>query len=116
MDTAFHLANALSIGAFFSYGLVCLFADGMVDEFERYGLSRFRRLTGALEVLGALGLAGGYLIPVLTPLSGTGLALLMVLGLGVRLKVRDPWYELLPAALLLIVNTFIVARAVGWAG
>ena len=30
---------------------------------ERYGLSRFRRLTGALEVLGAVGLAAPQLVP-----------------------------------------------------
>jgi hypothetical protein len=88
----------------------------MVEEFERYGLSRFRRLTGALEVLGALGLVGGYVRPALWVVSGGGLALLMLLGLAVRVKVRDPVVEMIPAAFLLLVNAFIASAAWGRLG
>lgn len=38
MNVVFHLANVISIGAFLVYGLVCLLADGMVDEFERFAI------------------------------------------------------------------------------
>lgn len=113
MGSGFHLANAVSIGLFFGYGLLCLFADGMAEEFERYGLSRFRRLTGALEVLGATGLAVGYLVPAVGLLSASGLALLMLLGLGVRVKLRDPFVEMIPAAFLFLVNAFIALGTVG---
>jgi hypothetical protein len=113
MGFGFHLANTVSIGLFLFYGLLCLFADGMVEEFERYGLSRFRRLTGALEVLGAVGLAAGYVRPALWVVSGAGLALLMLLGLAVRVRVRDPVVEMIPAAFLLLVNAFIAAEAWG---
>jgi len=111
---AFHIAKVISIGLFFYYGLLCLFADGMVEEFERYGLSRFRRLTGALEVLGATGLVAGYLFPILGGLSAGGLAALMVLGLAVRVKVRDSILEMAPAGFLLVINTFIAFLAFSW--
>ena len=111
MGSAYHLANVISIGLFLYYGLLCLFADGMVEEFERYGLSRFRRVTGGLEVLGAAGLLAGYLLPVLSVLSAGGLALLMLLGLAVRVKVGDSPLEMVPAAFLLLVTTFIAAQA-----
>ena len=114
MELAFHFAKATSIGLFLFYGLLCLFADGMVDEFERYGLSRYRRLTGALEVLGAAGLLVGYASPTLDVVSAGGLAVLMVLGLAVRIRVRDSVVQMLPAAFLLVVNAFIVVRASGW--
>ena len=114
MDTLYHLANAASIVLFLYYGLACLLADGMVEEFERYDLSRFRRLTGAIEVLGAVGLAAGYLVPELSVLSAGGLALLMLLGLAVRMRVRDPLLEMAPAAFLLLVNIFIALQASGW--
>lgn len=114
MGSAYHLANVISIGLFMYYGLLCLFADGMVDEFERYGLSRFRRVTGALEVLGAAGLLGGYLFPVLSALSAGGLAILMLLGLAVRVKVRDSLPEMVPAAFLFLLNVFIAGRAMSW--
>ena len=41
MGLGYHLANALSISLFLYYGLACLFADGMVEEFKRYGLPHF---------------------------------------------------------------------------
>lgn len=109
----YHLANAVSIALFLYYGTACLFANGMVDEFERYGLSRYRRAIGALEVSGAIGLVVGYLFSPLSILSAAGLSALMLLGIGVRVKVRDSIPEMFPAAFLLLVNVFIVVRASG---
>jgi hypothetical protein len=116
MGLAYHLANALSIGLFLYFGLACLFADGMVEEFERYGLSRFRKTTGALEVLGAAGLIAGYVLPLVSVVSATALALMMLLGLGVRVRVGDRFVEMVPAAFLLVVNAFIAVQASGWSG
>ena len=73
MGLAYHLANVISIALFLYYGLACLFANGMIDEFRRYGLSRFRRATGAFEVLGAAGLVAGYFLPAFSLLSAGGL-------------------------------------------
>lgn len=116
MELAYHAANAVSILLFLVYGTLCLFADGMVDEFERFGLARYRRLTGSLEVLGALGLAGGYLFPEFTLISGAGLATLMLLGAGVRVRAGDPVREILPATFLMLVNGWIVVAALERAG
>lgn len=44
MDLANHLANAVSIGLFLYFELAC---HRTVEEFERYGLSRVRKTTGA---------------------------------------------------------------------
>jgi uncharacterized membrane protein len=55
-------------------------------------------------------------MPLLSVVSAGGLSTLMLLGLGVRVKVRDPVLEMVPAAFLLVVNTFIVVRASGWLG
>ena len=88
----------------------------MVEEFERFGLARYRRLTGSLELLGALGLAAGYLVPELTLVSGSGLATLMLLGTGVRIRVADPIPEILPAFVLMLVNAWIVVAALERAG
>lgn len=107
MIVAYHIATVLSIALFMGYGASCLFANGMAAEFERFGLSRFRRLTGSLEVLGALGLLAGYQIPLLQLVSAAGLALLMLLGVATRLRVRDSVQESAPAAVLLLVNAYI---------
>ena len=110
---AYHLANGVSIALFVFYGVACLFADGMVDEFQRYGLSRFRRLTGALELLGAGGLVAGYFVSEISVVSALGLSLLMLLGIGARIRVRDPLVSMAPAAFLLCVNAFIAFWAAG---
>ena len=116
MNFVYQVSRVLSIVAFLGYGLSCLFANGMVAEFERYGLSRFRRLTGGLEVLGALGLLAGFLVPQLTVVAAGGLALLMLLGVVVRLRVGDRLVLMLPAIFLLLVNLFVVAHAAGRLG
>lgn len=112
MHIAYQAAKLLSIAAFLHYGVLCLFSNGMAQEFERFGLSRFRRLTGALEILGALGLIAGYFLPPLVIAASAGLVLLMVLGVITRLRVRDSALETSPALFLLAVNAFVLIRAV----
>jgi len=116
MDLAYRAATLLSVLLFLYYGLSCLLSDGMMAEFRRFGLSRFRRLTGTLEVLGALGLVIGLLVPVVTLLASAGLALLMLLGVFTRIRVRDSVLETLPAAILLGMNLFIFLYALGRGG
>lgn len=111
MELAYEAAKVLSIAAFLFYGLSCLFSDGMVEEFERYGLSRLRRFTGLLEVAGALGLLAGYVLPGLVPAASAGLSLLMALGIATRVRLRDPLVAMLPAVALLLVNAFILLHA-----
>ena len=112
MSIAFEVSRALSILAFLGYGLVCLFSDHMAGEFERFGLSRFRRLTGLLEVLGGIGLLASYAIPPLAILASAGLTLLMVLGVLTRVRVRDSFLETLPALVLGALNLYILVEAV----
>jgi hypothetical protein len=111
VTAAYHGWTILSIGLFLGYGVACLFGNGMATEFERFGLSRFRRLTGTLEILGALGLLVGYWLPMLQLLSAAGLSLLMLLGVGTRVRVRDSLLETVPAAALCVANAFIALSA-----
>jgi hypothetical protein len=106
-------AALISAALFLVYGGLCLFSDGMEAEFERYGLSRFRRSTGALEVLGGAGLLVGLLVAEVMLLASAGLALLMLLGIGARVRVRDPFLEMLPAIILMVMNVFIVSETWG---
>ncbi|TVR59792.1 MAG: hypothetical protein EA422_14700 [Gemmatimonadales bacterium] len=107
MAFAYGAAIFLSASLFLFYGLLCLFSDGMEAEFERFGLSRYRRLTGSLEVLGAVGLVVGIFVTEVILAASAGLALLMVLGIITRIRVRDSFLETLPAGILLLVNLFI---------
>lgn len=93
---------------FISYGLLCLLTDHMKVEFQRYGLSRFRKLTGALELLGGAGLLVGLTYNPILMLSSSGLALLMFLGVLVRLRTKDPLIQILPAFILMLISLKIL--------
>jgi hypothetical protein len=85
----------------------------MEREFRRYGLSSFRQAVGLLELLGGLGLAIGYWL--FTPLlifSAAGLSVLMFLGILVRIKIRDPWHQIVPAFVFLLMNGYLCYLAI----
>ncbi len=116
MELAYQASTILSIILFLFYGLSCLFSDAMAVEFERFGLSRFRQLTGGLEVLGGLGLIVGYVVPAIAIAASGGLTLLMILGVATRIRVRDSFLETLPAVFLLLVNLYILLYALDLIG
>ncbi len=111
MTLAPTIAAVISAVLILFYGFLVLFFHGMEAEFERFGLSRYRRLTGVLEVLGGVGLLVGIVVPEIMLVASGGLALLMVLGVITRIRVRDTLLESLPAWLVLIVNVFIFVNA-----
>lgn len=106
-------ATVISALLFLGYGALVLFTGGMQAEFERFGLARFRRATGALEVLGGLGLLVGLLRTEVLIVASGGLTLLMLLGVLTRVRVRDPLVEIVPAAVLMLMNGFVLAVAAG---
>ena len=116
MTRAYYASILVSSTLFLFYGIACLSFEGMKRDFERFGLSRFRTLTGTLEVLGALGLIVGQFWPPLVPLSAGGLALMMVLGVATRIRVLDSLAQTLPALVLMCVNLFIAWYALGQPG
>ena len=92
---------------FLGYGCLVLSTDHMNQEFERYGLSKYRTLTGILELLGGFGSLVGILFPAILLLSTGGLSLLMLLGCLTRIKARDTWVEIIPAMGLMMLNGYI---------
>ena len=111
MDNFYLIATGISILSFLFYGASCLIATRMVQEFERYGLSRFRILTGCLQIAGALGLLAGFFLPYVTVLASLGLALLMLMGLIVRIRIKDPVIQTLPALFYCLLNIFIFCQS-----
>ena len=102
--------QALSIFAaasFFYYGYECLFDHKMVEEFKRFGMDSQRRLTGILQMTGAVGLLAGFLNNYLGLLASGGLCLLMLAGFGVRLKIRDDLYKSLPSFFYMILTGYL---------
>ena len=93
--------------AFLYYGLLCLVSSSMKSEFIRFGLPGLRKLTGVLELMGGTGLLAGLHWPGFLWVSSGGLSVLMLAGVGVRLRVRDSLPVFLPAIGLMLVNVYI---------
>lgn len=95
--------------AFLVYGPCCVFSGHMVVEFERYRLARFRKITGYLQILGAVGLLVGFLYsPVAGLMAALGLSIQMLLGFGVRLLIRDSLLQCLPSFSFMLINAGLV--------
>ncbi len=83
----------------------------MVGDFRRFNLENLRILTGVLEILGGIGiLIGLWWLPAQV-VAASGLALLMLCAFVIRLHVRDSVAASLPSFLLLLLNGYIVFRA-----
>lgn len=80
----------------------------MVAEFERYGLAGMRKLTGLLEIAGALGLLASYFLPALLPVTAGCLSLLMLCAIATRYRIGDPALASVPAGLLLLMSVFLL--------
>lgn len=79
----------------------------MREEFDRFRLSRYATLTGTLELMGGIGLLVGLKFNIILLLSSGGLALLMLLGFGVRLKMKDRFWLTFPSLFFMIINSYI---------
>jgi uncharacterized membrane protein YphA (DoxX/SURF4 family) len=93
---------------FLYYGFKVLFNTASKEEFERFGVPVMRRFVGIMEVLGGAGVILGLVVAPLGALAASGLAVLMILGLIVRIRVHDPVRLMVPAALLGALNAVLV--------
>jgi uncharacterized membrane protein YphA (DoxX/SURF4 family) len=105
------IARILSVMFFASYGISCFSSNRMRLEFERYQVPQMRRLTGVLQIAGALGIVAGFWFRPLLALSAGGLTLMMLYAVLTRFRIRDPLYAALPAFSLASLNAYIVFTA-----
>jgi len=97
--------------AFFFFGINCFISEFIIKEFERYGLPVFRKLTGFLQIFGAIGLLIGFFFtPILLLLASTGLTVLMLAGFIVRLKIKDNFIKSSPSLTFAAINLFIALK------
>lgn len=98
------LVSSLS---FMAYGTTYFTSTRMKEEFKRFGLEKIGPLTAILELLGATGLLVGLKYQPVLLLSAGGLALLMFLGIVVRMNVKDGLLVSLPALFYMLLNAYI---------
>lgn len=93
--------------SFIGYGFAYFKSPQMKSEFKRFGLEKVGTLTAVLELLGAVGLLVGLKINPILLFSAGGLALLMFLGVLVRIKMKDSLLISLPAFFYFVLNAYI---------
>ncbi len=97
--------------SFVGYGSACFFSAYMKREFDRYRLGAQRTLVGGLQLCGAMGLLAGLSQPWTGRAAAAGLALMMLVGVGVRIKIRDSLAQTTPALFYLVLNAYLSLRA-----
>lgn len=78
----------------------------MADEFKRFGLpSFFNFLTGAFEIVGAIGMLIGIWIPTVALLAGLLLGgTMLAAALTLIVLARDPFKKAIPALVLFVLS------------
>ena len=93
--------------SFVFFGLACFFSNVFINEFYRYGLSEYIKIVGFFQLLGGMGCIVGLYHKRLLIISSLGLSIMMLLGVAVRIKINDSFFQTLPALLYLIINSII---------
>ena len=102
--TVLILISSLS---FLGYGIAYFTSPQMKSEFKRFGLEKAGTLTAVLEIIGAVGLLVGLKVQPILLISAGGLALLMLLGVVTRIRVKDSLWISLPALFFMLLNAYI---------
>ncbi len=105
LNTALTLASAIS---FIGYGTACFFSCYMKQEFLRYGLGAQRVWVGLLQWGAGVGLLAGLRVPWMGQVAAGGLALMMLVAVGVRIQIRDSALQTAPALFYLVLNAYLL--------
>lgn len=97
----------LSSVSFFGYVISYFTSPHMKSEFKRFGLENLGFLTIVLQLIGAAGLLLGFYYRPLLLLSSMGLGTLMLLGLLVRIRLKDSLWISIPALFYMFLNYYI---------
>ena len=106
------ICTLISSLSFFAYAISYFNAPHMKNEFKRFGLEKMGLTIIILEITGAFGLLVGLIFNFILVISSLGLALLMLAGLIVRLKLKDSIWICLPAFFYMVLNTYIFCSSI----
>jgi uncharacterized membrane protein YkgB len=108
LNSVLILFSAIS---FLGYGSACFFSSYMKREFERYRLGSQRTLVGGLQLCAAIGLLAGLSQPWMGRAASAGLALMMLVAVGVRIRIKDTLPQTIPALIYLALNAYLSLAA-----
>lgn len=95
-----------------AYGILALSHPFYVDEFERFGFSKFRLLIALSQVFFGLGLLLDFRKIKLTEISSGLLSIMMAGALITRIIIKDELIQSLPALGYLLINSFTFIKSI----
>lgn len=84
----------------------------MKKEFKKFGLENIGLIVIVLEFIGAVGLLIGLKFYSILMISSLGLAILMLAGLIIRVRVKDNIWISMPAFFYMLLNIFIFCKSI----
>ena len=97
--------------SFLAYGSACFVSAHLKREFVRYQMGSRRKLVGGLQLAAAIGLLAGQSQPWMGRAAAAGLAVMMLVAVGVRIKIKDTGLQTTPALLYLALNAYLCLAA-----
>ena len=79
----------------------------MKREFARWGLGAQRIIVGGLQLCAVMGMLVGFEQPFIGRAASIGLALMMFVAVGVRIRVKDSLMQAVPALLYLVLQVYL---------
>ncbi len=102
----------LSSLSFFSYTAWYFVSPKMKGEFKRFGIEKLGLFIIITQFVGASGLMIGFIVPELLIISSLGLAIQMLAGVIVRIKIKDSIWVSLPAFFYMVLNAYIFLESI----
>jgi hypothetical protein len=104
---AFRIFSGLS---HLTYGILTLSLSYYIEEFERFGFSKFRVLIALVQIICGIGLLLPLNNPKIILLSAAVLALMMGGALFTRMSINDNFVQSMPALIYFLVNSWIFMK------
>ena len=95
--------------SFLCYATSGLSTERMSIEFKRYGFADKRVVIAVSQILGAIGLLIGLIMPIAGILASAGFTGQMVYALVVRRRIGDSFVQSLPAVAFLAISIALIA-------
>ena len=106
---AHNILVIFTAASFLYYATSALTTKRMAIEFERYGFSDKRVFIAVSQILGALGLLMGLIMPIIGILTSAGFTVQMVSAWVVRRRIGDAFQQSLPAVVYLAISIALIA-------
>ena len=94
--------------SFIVYGINSFTSNRMVNEYQRWGFGKYRKLIGISQILCGAGLLIGLKYLALLQFASLSLIIMMSLAILVRVKIKDNISEILPAIYYLVLSILIL--------